>query len=127
MSIESLVQDNEVYGDHNSLRIEDLENRRKWKFVAYTDPCDARKTRTHSALRKANDKALPVTSLPKLPSDSIDYVWIKDVDEEYSKGREIPVDGIVALLEEKGIDKGRIEKVDENLAKTFTDYERKLE
>ena len=126
MSIELLAQDNEVYGDHNSLRIEDLENRRKWKIVAYVDPRDARKTRTHSALREANDKATPATKLPKLPSDIIDYVWIKDVDEEYSRGREIPVDGIVALLEEKGIDRSIIERVDQNLTKTFTDYEKKL-
>jgi len=125
MSIELLSQDNEVYGDHNSLRIEDLEDRKRWKIVTYTDPCDVRKTCTYSALREAIDKAQPVTTLPRLPSDMIDYVFIKDVTEGLA-GEEISIEKIVPLLKRKGIDKEIIKKVDNNLTKTFTDYERKF-
>ena len=123
-----LIDDNEVYGDHNSLRIEDLENRRKWKIVVYTDSRDGRKTRTHSSLREAIAKAPSVTKFPRLLSDIVDYVFIKDVSKGNSlTGEEISIEEIVSLLEKKGIGKDVIKKVDENLAKTFTDYKRKLE
>ncbi len=116
----------EFYGDLNLLRIEDLEDRKQWKIVTYEDPRDGRKTRTHSALRRAIDKALSVTRLPKLLSDMIHYVWIKDIDEDnYSRGREMSIGEIASLLEERGFDENLIEKVKKNLARTFSDYKRK--
>ena len=117
----------EVYGDLNLLRIEDLGDRKEWKIVTYKDPCDGRKTRTHSALKRAIDNALPVTKLPKLLSFIIDYVWIKGIDENHhSKGKERSINKIVSLLRKKGFNKSMIEKVDRNLARTFSDYERKF-
>jgi len=120
-----MALESEVYGDHNSLRIEDLEDRKRWKIVAYTDPRDARRTRTNSSLKEAIDKAQPVTTLPRLPSDMVNYVFIKDVTEGLA-GKEISIEEIVSLLKRKGIDKEIIKKVDNNLTKTFTDYERKF-
>lgn len=114
-----------IYGDHNSLRIEDLENRRRWKIVAYVDPRDARRTRTNSSLREAIAKASSVTKLPRLPSDIVDYVFIKDVTQEPA-GQEISIEEIVPLLKSKGIGEEIIKKVDNNLTKTFTNYKRKL-
>ena len=117
----------EAYGDLNLLRIEDLGDRREWKIVTYRDPCDGRKTRTHSALRRAIDNALPVTKLPKLLSVIIDYVWIKGIDENHhSKGEERPIDDIVTLLRKKGFNKDTIKKVDKNLARTFNDYKKRF-
>jgi len=120
-----MALESEVYGDHNSLRIEDLENRREWRIVPYSDPHDARRTRTNSSLKEAIAKALPVTKLPKLPPDIINYVFIKGVSESLV-GEEISIEEIVPLLKGKGIDEEIIKKVDNNLTKTFTDYERKL-
>ncbi len=120
-----MALESEVYGDHNSLRIEDLENRRRWKIVAYVDPRDARRTRTNSSLREAIAKAPSVTKLPRLLSDMVDYVFIKGVTEDLA-GKEISIEEIVPLLKEKGIDEETIKKVDKNLNKTFTDYKRKL-
>ena len=121
-----MALESEVYGDHNSLRIEDLENRRRWKIVTYVDPRDARRTRTNSSLREAIAKAPSVTKLPRLPSDIVNYVFIKDVSECLT-GEEISIEEIVPLLKGKGIDEEIIKKVDNNLTKTFTDYKRKLE
>lgn len=120
-----MVLESEVYGDHNSLRIEDLENRRKWKIVAYTDPRDARRTRTNSSLKEVIAKALLVTKLPRVPSDIVNYVFIKDVTEGLA-GEEISIEEIVPMLKRRGIDEEIIKKVDNNLTKTFTDYRRKL-
>lgn len=121
-----MALESEVYGDHNSLRIENLENRRKWKIVAYKDPRDGRRTRTNSSMRKAIAKALSVTKLPRLPSDMVNYVFIKGVSESLA-GEEISIEEIVPLLKRRGIDEEIIKKVDGNLTKTFTDYKRKLE
>ena len=126
MSIVEQLEMEEVYGDFNSLRIEDLIDRRKWKIVTYEDPRDGRKTRTHSALRRAIDNASPVTKLPKIVPGMIDYVWIKDITGDDIKGKEMSINEIVSLLEKKGFNKTMIEKVDKNLARTFSDYERKF-
>ena len=120
-----MALESEVYGDHNSLRIEDLENRRGWKIVTYIDPRDGRRTRTNSSLREAIDKALSVTKLPRLPSDIVNYVFIKGVSKGLA-GEEISIEEIVPLLKGKGINEEIIKKVDGNLTKTFTDYKRKL-
>ena len=127
MSTLEQLEVEDIYSDLNLLRIEDLGDRNQWKIVTYRDPRDGRKTRTHSALRKAIDNASSVNGLPKLPPDMIDYVWINGIDEDnYSKGKEISIDKIVPLLKEKGFDKNQIEKVDKNFARTFMDYEKKF-
>jgi len=127
MSTLEQLEVEDIYSDLNLLRIEDLGDRKQWKIVTYRDPRDGRKTRTHSALRKAIDNASSVNGLPKLPPDMIDYVWINGIDEDnYSKGKEISIDKIVPLLKEKGFDKNQIEKVDKNFARTFMDYEKKF-